>query len=205
MEEVASGQGVFRAMIATVEYPNTLEIQGLLIEHERVVELSPCLEFGWSNAHLEFGYELGYYQPNLNTPDVQYLAEILHPRWGSGGTLIDGRLQEAIGIEPNFAGRYIIGTIGGCGTDCSLPFIYDTRDGRKIQLPLSSDPNAEYGNFSFSMISDSGGLIVSWRDGDCVTRKLELAGNSFELIQETRTAPDQVDWSGYPLHCPVGG
>jgi hypothetical protein len=204
MDVVATGRDSFRAMIATVEDPNTLEVQGVLIEAGRVVELSPCLDLGWSNIHLELGYELGYRQPNLNTPDVRYLAELIHWRWGTGGTFVDGRLQEAIGLEPNFADRYIIGTLGGCGTDCQSPFIFDTRDGSNIELTLSDDPYAEYANFSFSMVDDRGSLIVSWRDGDCVRQEFALQGNSLSMVRETRTPADQFEFTGYPIHCPKG-
>ncbi|MBF9059345.1 hypothetical protein HKCCSP123_09130 [Rhodobacterales bacterium HKCCSP123] len=205
MDVGADGRAPFRAMIATVEDPNTFETKGILIEPGRLVELSPCLELGWSNTHAELGYDLGYRQPNLATPDVRYLAELLHWRWGTGGTYVNGRLQEAIGLEPNFAGRYIIGTMGGCGTDCSVPFIFDTRDGTEIELSLSADPDAEYGNVSFSMVNDNGSLMVSWRDDACVRQEFALAGNALALLRETRTPHDPTNWSGYPLHCPAAG
>jgi hypothetical protein len=176
-----------------------------MIMPSNIVELAPCLSYHYSDMHSELGYESGFRVPEPDSSDARYLAEILNPRWGSGGTFIDGRLQEAVGMEPNFAGRYIIGAMGGCGTDCSIPFFFDTRDGRAIELKLSDDPYAEYANFSFSMISDSGGMIVSWRDGDCVRQEFAPVGNSFELIRETRTPYDLSLWSGYPLHCPTTG
>jgi len=176
-----------------------------MIMPSNIVELAPCLSYHYSDMHSELGYEPGFRVPEPDSSDARYLAEILNPRWGSGGTFIDGRLQEAVGMEPNFAGRYIIGAMGGCGTDCSIPFFFDTRDGRAIELTLSDDPYAEYANFSFSMISDSGGMIVSWRDGDCVRQEFAPVENSFELIRETRTPYDLSLWSGYPLHCPTAG